>query len=148
MTRVPRRYWLFTSTLLAIAVIAGCTASSGPILMYDPSKYTKDQVAVLLPATDRGIHMVLEINGTKAGGSCFTNCMFMQPVHIPPGLHRFKTSNMRGPEGTSLLYALTFDFEAEVEAGKVYEFRIKPVDTERGEFPEYRVWWEEVDSQP
>ena len=92
--------------------------------------------------------MVLEIDGETAGGSCLTGCAFAQAVHISPGLHRFQTHNMQGPGFTSLTSTVTFDFEAEVEAGKFYELRIRPRQKEDGKRQEFDVWWEEVEAPP
>lgn len=139
--------WRAISSLLVFFVLSGCAISSEPIVMYDQSEYAKDQIAILLPATSQGIWMVLEIDGRKAGGSCLTGCEFKQPVHISPGRHRFETYNMQGPGFTSLTSTVTFDFEAEVEAGKFYELRIRILPKERGERQKFNVWWEEVEPQ-
>ena len=130
--------------LFLCAAVSGCAVSTDPILMYDQSVYSEDEVAVLLPAWDQGIAMVLEIDGETAGGSCLTGCMFTAPAHVAPGLHRFKTSNMQGPGYTSLTSTATFDFEAEVEAGKYYRLQVRMQPRERGERQQFLVWWEEV----
>lgn len=138
--------WRMVFSLSIVLICAGCVMATEPLLMYDQTQYSEDEVAVLLPATDQGIYMVLEIDGETAGGSCFTGCFFSQPVHISPGVHRFETWNMQGPGFTSLTSTVTFDFETELEGGKFYRLRIKILPKERGEDQKYLVWWDEVDA--
>ena len=135
--------YLFSAFVL-LTLSTGCAVSSSPIVLYDQTKFSKDQVVTLLPASNQGIYMVLIVDGKTAGGSCFTNCMFMEPVQISPGRHEFRTGNMQVPGYTGINSTVTFNFEAELEAGKTYELQVKPIKKNKGQQQEFEIAWQQV----
>jgi len=132
------------SVVLLATLLAGCALPTEPVLLYDPAEVSEDEVVVLLSPYPRGILMVLRVDGEIAGGACMTNCVFVTPAHVAPGAHRFQTSNMQVPGLATVTSAIAFDFEAELEAGKTYELRVRALPKEKGERSRYDVWWQEV----
>jgi hypothetical protein len=154
------------SVLFWTLILPSGASAKGALQLYAGAQRPKEEVVTLLPPADTT--MVLLIDGKKAGGSCFTNCMFQRPVQILPGAHVFESTNMHRPpfrkdhlpdpvpfdsvkvailQTTStsfLVMSLAFKFEADLEKGSTYELRVSYVETE-GKRQMYG-WWHKVTS--
>jgi hypothetical protein len=158
-------YFRLIAPFLALLTLVGCAAPREPIRLYEGTLSSSSSVVTLLPP--KAAYMVLRVSGKVAGGSCFTNCMFISPVHVAPGTHKFSSTNMhmsalddkkvmlsplpltldsafkiRQTGNTLLVNGFSFEFEQDLKEGKAYVLQVghKEDGTKSGQ---YYVWWQE-----
>jgi hypothetical protein len=160
------RWFSLSIMLVAVSLASACANPRTLLRLYDGPILPREQIVTLLYPTD--MITVLNIDERMAGRSCLSGCDFRQPVQITPGRHRFvsrtlvmdalpkdHTSNpipagaaVLKPEGGSLLsWIFSFDFEAELQAGKTYALRYGYTDPQRR--PQtMHIWWNEMPNVP
>lgn len=155
--------------LLSLLCLAGCaTTNQGPIKLFPEGARTAAEIVTLHPLSSFEIgSMVLRIDG-QTPTSCMWNCMFVKPVEIAPGMHKFASYVLNVPPSNTpplapselpknahpLIYAMdksglfnaafTFEFDEELAPGKEYRLMIgrkSSVGEWRGQMV---VWWQEI----
>lgn len=155
--------------LLLILFLAGCVVSNqGPVKMFTGESRTASEVVTLQPLSSFEMgSLVLRIDG-QTPTSCMWSCMFVRPVEIAPGMHKFASSVFNIPASNTppltpselpknahpLIYtidksglfnaAFTFEFDEELTPGKQYRLMIgrkSAVGEWRGQMV---VWWQET----